>query len=47
MNIRRDRTHQAGLSNLDFRTKGEPDKVDHFQPNLKYADFGTMTKTKY
>ena len=37
----------AGMSNLDFRTKGEPDKVDHFQPTLKYADFGTMTKTKY
>jgi hypothetical protein len=23
MNIRRDRTHQCGLTNLDFRTKRE------------------------
>ncbi len=30
MNIRKERTHLAGLSNLDFRTKGELDKVDHY-----------------
>ena len=30
MKIRRERTHQSGLTNLDFRTKGDLDKVDHF-----------------
>ena len=47
MKIRRERNHQSGLTNLDFRTKGEFDKVDHFAPSLKYTDFGTMSKTKY
>ena len=47
MNIRRERMHQSGLTNLDFRTKGELDKVDHFQPNQKFTDFGTMTKSQY
>jgi hypothetical protein len=45
MNIRRERLHQSGLTNLDFRTKGELDKVDYYQPSLKFSDFGTMSKT--
>ena len=45
MNIRKERTHGSGLTNLDFRTKGEPNKVDYFNPSLKFSDFGTMTKT--
>ena len=47
MNIRRDRTHQCGLTNLDFRTKGEIESVDRYNPNLKFADFGTMGKSQY
>ena len=47
MNIRRDRTHQCGLTNLDFRTKGEIESVDRYNPTLKYADFGTMGKSQY
>lgn len=47
MNIRKERMHQSGLTNLDFKSKGEFNKLDHFQPNLKYSDFGTMTKTMY
>ena len=47
MKIRRERQHQSGLTNLDYRTKGELDKVDHFNPSLKFADFGTMTATRY
>ena len=47
MKIRRERTHQSGLTNLDFRTKGELDKVDHYDPSLKFTDFGTMSKTQY
>ena len=47
MKIRRERTDQCGLTNIDFRTKGELDKVDHFNPSLKFTDFGTMSRTKY
>lgn len=47
MKVRRERTHQSGLTNLDFRTKGQLDSVDHYQPSLKFTDFGTMGKTKY
>ena len=47
MKIRRDRAHQSGLTNLDFRTKGQLDNVDHYEPSLKYTDFGTMTKKLY
>ena len=47
MKIRRERTHQSGLTNIDFRYKNEPHQVDHFNPSLKYADFGTMTRTQY
>lgn len=47
MKIRRERTHQSGLTNIDFRTKGELNKADHFQPSLKFADFGTMKRSQY
>ena len=47
MNIRRDRTHQCGLTNLDFRTKGEADMIEKYHPTLKYADFGTMGKSQF
>lgn len=47
MKIRRERTHQSGLTNIDFRTKGELDKADHFNPSLKFADFGTMKRSQY
>jgi len=47
MNIRRERVHHSGLTNLDFRTKGDLSQVEHYQPTLKFSDFGTMTKTQY
>ena len=47
MKIRRERAHDCGLTNLDFRTKGQLDKVDHFEPSLKFSDFGTMSKSVY
>lgn len=47
MNIRRERLHQCGLTNLDYRTKGDIDNVDRYHPTLKYADFGTMGKSQY
>lgn len=47
MNIRRDRTHQCGLTNLDFRTKGDFESLDRYQPSLKMTNFGTMGKSQY
>lgn len=47
MNIRRDRTHQCGLTNLDFRTKGDFESLDKYKPTLKFADFGTMGRSQY
>jgi hypothetical protein len=47
MKIRRERTHHSGLTNIDFRTKGELNKADHHNPSLKYADFGTMKRSQY
>ncbi len=47
MNIRRERLHQCGLTNLDFRTKGDSDNADRYHPSLKYAVFGTMGKSQY
>lgn len=39
--------HQCGLTNLDYRTKGDTENVDRYHPTLKYADFGTMGKSQY
>lgn len=47
MNIRRERVHQCGLTNLDFRTKGDVQSLDRYQPSLKLANFGTMGKSQY
>ena len=44
MNVRKQRTHQCGLTNIDFRTKGDQAAVDRYNPNLKFADTGTMNK---
>jgi hypothetical protein len=47
MNIRRERFHQCGLTNMDYRTKGDIESVDRYQPTLKFADFGTMGRSQY
>jgi hypothetical protein len=47
MNIRRDRTHNCGLTNMDFRTKGDFESLERYQPSLKFANFGTMGKSQY
>ena len=47
MNIRRERLHQCGLTNLDYRTKGDIENIDRYHPTLKYADFGTMGKSQF
>jgi len=47
MNIRKERTHQCGLTNLDFRTKGDTENMERYQANLKFTDMGTMGKTQF
>ena len=47
MNVRKPRAHQCGLTNVDFRTKGDTASVDRYNPSLKYTDMGTMSKTKF
>ena len=47
MNIRKERLHQCGLTNLDFRTKGDAENIDRYHPSLKFADFGTMGKSQF
>ena len=42
MNIRKERTHHCGLTNLDFRTKGDIANQDRFQFTTAKSDFGTM-----
>lgn len=47
MNVRKQRTHQCGLSNVDYRTKGDQAAQDKFNPTLKFADTGTMGKNAF
>ena len=47
MHVRKQRTHHCGLTNIDFRTKGDYGSVDKFNPSLKFADVGTMTKSNF
>lgn len=44
MIARKQRTHSCGLSNIDYRTKGDVGNADRLTPSLKYSEFGTMNK---
>lgn len=44
MIARKQRTHSCGLSNIDYRTRGDSDNADRVTPTLKYTDFGTMNR---
>ena len=45
MNVRKQLTHHCGLANIDFRTKGDAENNERYNPSLKFADLGTMTKS--
>lgn len=47
MNRRRERVHHCGLTNIDFKTKGDAVSMQTYKPTLKHADFGTMGKTGF
>ena len=47
MNVRKQRTHQCGLTNIDHKTKGDTLSVDRYNPTLKFTDMGTMGKTNF
>ena len=42
MSLRRDRRHQMGHSNIDFRSKGDEENIAKFHPWKKPQKFGTM-----
>ena len=46
MNVRKQRTHHCGLANIDFRTKGDTENNERYNPSLKFTDVGTMTKSQ-
>ena len=45
MKVRKQRTHLCGLANVDFRTKGDHEANDNYNPSLKFTDLGTMNKS--
>ena len=47
MNVRKQRLHQCGLTNIDYRTKGDMSSVDRYQPNMTFADTGPMSKAQF
>ncbi len=47
MNIRKDRIHKYGYSNIDFRSKKDEENIKIFQPWLARKPFGTMGYTDY
>ena len=47
MSLKRQRTHQCGFSNIDFRSKGEFENLKLFEPWKIPKDFGTMGKSNY
>lgn len=42
MNVRKERTHHCGLTNIDFKTKGDGSNDDKFNFTTAWSDFGTM-----
>lgn len=47
MNIKKERLHRCGLSNIDFRTKRDGDSLKVHQPWKIAAPFGTMGYSGY
>ena len=45
MSLRRQRVIHSGLTNVDYKTKGDTAAAERYAPSMKYADMGTMTKT--
>ena len=47
MSLKRQRTHVCGISNIDFRTKGDFESLKLFEPWKIPKEFGTMGKSNY
>jgi hypothetical protein len=47
MNIRKERTHRCGHSNIDFRSKKDTDSLQTYQPWKCKKEFGTMGYTDF
>lgn len=46
MQLRRDRTHNCGLTNVDFRSQKDKEKVSLFHDPYKSTYFGTMGRSQ-
>lgn len=47
MNIRKERSHRCGHTNIDFRTKNDVDNIKTFMPWKSKKEFGTMGNNFY
>ena len=47
MSLRRVRSHKVGISNIDFRTKGDMYNIKIFEPWHSPKDFGSMGYRQY
>ena len=47
MSLRRVRSHKIGISNIDFRTKGDIDNIRIFEPWHSPKEFGSMGYRNY
>lgn len=47
MNIRKDRVHRCGHTNIDFRSKKDEDALKTYQPWKTKKDYGTMGYIDY
>jgi len=46
MQLRRDRTHNCGLTNIDFRSQKDKEKVTLFHDPYRSTNFGTMGRSQ-
>ena len=47
MSLRRERKHECGNTNIDFRTKREKENLELYEPWALPKDFGTMGRFGY
>ena len=47
MSLKRSRVHLSGISNIDFRTKGEIEEIKKYQPYHESKNFGMLGLGNY
>jgi len=46
MQVKKERTHQCGLTNIDFKRLRDSTSLQKFKDDMRSTDFGTMGRTK-